>query len=85
VPPTPALKNPLKSIRRTLRLLKGDLMPTYALDVTTWDFDSVGAAQAVRNGLWPVLQADHDYANPVVEVQGERSLRVTTTLNTPRR
>ncbi|MGZ3302007.1 MAG: hypothetical protein ACXVBG_13945 [Isosphaeraceae bacterium] len=58
-------------------------MPLYALDVMTWAFDTIDEAQSVRDRLWPGLQADPDYGNPAVAIEGERSLRIIATLTTP--
>jgi hypothetical protein len=57
-------------------------MPLYELDVMTWPFDTIDETQAVRDQLWPGLQADPDYGNPTVAIEGERSLRIIATLTT---
>lgn len=57
-------------------------MPLYALDVMTWAFDTIDEAQSVRDQLWLGLQADSDYRNPAVAIEGERSLRIIVTLTT---
>jgi hypothetical protein len=58
-------------------------MPAYVLEVTTWTFEGPNSAAAVRDLLWPALQADPDYENPIVDAVNGHTIHVTTTFTTP--